>query len=353
MRNSAGRILDPFQSGSQAGLQVAFANDPSCNPSSNSHQQHHHNQNHNSQQQQAKDQEQNLKGSSSAGDPARSLPTPEMSPVEQGEKEMYHHHQQQQHQQGQLVRFANPSTPNAMQGHRGFGENPVSQLISRFSESSSFLRNVCPPYRRPPLPGNGEYHSMDQIPSVHLQANFEYQVPAHLGAHELHWSHGHYVQQGDQQNGYAYDKHELKSEGYPDSSDAHLSQQQQHQMMYEQQQQYLHAEQQQQQLHQSSGEYDGGEMLGGMQQHAEQGDFERIMSGAGGHEQLGQHGGHLQAHLLQQHHQQGLQQQQQHFSHLAQKLTEFRPAPGQLVCDNNNGSAELMAALAETREIIS
>ena len=107
-------------------------------------------------------------------DPARSLPTPEMSPVENNEKDpqnhhiqhyIHHHHhhqqQQQQAQQQQMGRYQN----NIDEGHQGqlnyadtnyrmgqtrtgVNENPVSQLISRFGvEQSQFLRNVHPPYR--------------------------------------------------------------------------------------------------------------------------------------------------------------------------------------------------------------
>ncbi|XP_054154249.1 transcription factor mef2A-like [Oppia nitens] len=124
----------------------------------------------------------------------RSLPTPEMSPVESNDKDSqqqnhqqihYHNHnmhntpsqqQQQQHhhqQQQQMLSYqSNISRPLSIQttestnqsqamynqqmvAHKsgpmfrsGAPENPVSQLISQFgTDRSSFLRNVCPPYR--------------------------------------------------------------------------------------------------------------------------------------------------------------------------------------------------------------
>ncbi len=121
----------------------------------------------------------NLPQTSALTDSIRSLPTPEMSPVESNDKEAQNHihqihyhnhlHNQQQHQQQQhmLSYQSNISRPlsiqiegqqmmfneqlrqksNAGLFRSGIPENPVSQLMSRFSEQSSFLRNVCPPYR--------------------------------------------------------------------------------------------------------------------------------------------------------------------------------------------------------------
>lgn len=71
-----------------------------------------------------------LSGSSNVSpDSIRSLPTPEMSPIERDQDGFMF-------QKEGTVRDAN--------------DNPVSQLITRFSDSSKFLRNV-----RPPFPGRG------------------------------------------------------------------------------------------------------------------------------------------------------------------------------------------------------
>ncbi|XP_055952344.1 uncharacterized protein LOC129988206 [Argiope bruennichi] len=83
-----------------------------------------------------------MSGSSNVSpDSIRSLPTPEMSPIDrdqdgfmfQGQKEAA---QEQQRQGGEV------------------NENPVSQLITRFSDSSKFLKNV-----RPPFPVRGAHHA--------------------------------------------------------------------------------------------------------------------------------------------------------------------------------------------------
>ncbi|GIY36650.1 hypothetical protein CEXT_275071 [Caerostris extrusa] len=84
-----------------------------------------------------------MSGSSNVSpDSIRSLPTPEMSPIDRdqdgfmfqgsGQKEPA---PEQQRQQGEG------------------GENPVTQLITRFSDSSKFLKNV-----RPPFPVRGAHH---------------------------------------------------------------------------------------------------------------------------------------------------------------------------------------------------
>ena len=125
----------------------------------------------------------NMPQTSALTDSIRSLPTPEMSPVESNDKEAhtaahshhihYHNHIQniQNAPQQHLLSYQNPmSRPlsiqtessqaqqmfNEQMAHKEASvmfrsatpENPVSQLISRFdAERSSFLRNVCPPYR--------------------------------------------------------------------------------------------------------------------------------------------------------------------------------------------------------------
>lgn len=67
-----------------------------------------------------------------AADPTRSLPTPEMSPIEP-EQDSY---------------FPKDGRHPQERGHeRGGPENPVHQLMSRFSDGSQFLKNVRPPYR--------------------------------------------------------------------------------------------------------------------------------------------------------------------------------------------------------------
>ncbi|XP_017490475.1 PREDICTED: putative uncharacterized protein DDB_G0277255 [Rhagoletis zephyria] len=146
--------------------------------------------------------------SSSLRDTIKSLPTPEMSPVEANEKaaaaaaaaaaasgqndpalsQQYYgqllHKQQQQHHNGlaesmhsqmynaaamafqqqqqyssqykiksehqdeQLLLGSSPpnSSSNNSQSLKSPQENPFSELVNRFSGSSTFLRNVCPPY---------------------------------------------------------------------------------------------------------------------------------------------------------------------------------------------------------------
>lgn len=321
------------------------------------------------------------------GDPARSLPTPEMSPVEAASDKQDMYHQQQQH-----IRFA-AFSPNSIQSHGGgqsrqsFGENPVSQLISRFSDTSSFLRNVCPPYRvRGPPPSNDDvihYQSMDQVPNVHSKANYEYQVPAHLaqqavGQHEIHWSphsmpHSNNVQYSpvDQACLYTYGhKHELKSSNespYHESLDSQM-----HILYADQQQQYMSSGEHQ--AHPNShGPYDGHANLMALQQHVhEQGDYDRhIIQNGQQHLQQQQHHHQQQVEQQQQmggngngHVQAGHQQPHEHFSHLVAKLTEFRPqatanssssaglVPTNSSCDSE-GSQELLATLAEARKIIS
>lgn len=97
-----------------------------------------------------------LSGSSNVSpDSIRSLPTPEMSPIERD-------------QDGFMFQKEG--------GARDGNENPVSQLITRFSDSSKFLRNVRPPFpvrgsQGPPngftlrdLVANSTTYSLQQYP---------------------------------------------------------------------------------------------------------------------------------------------------------------------------------------------
>ncbi|XP_067141259.1 transcription factor Sox-17-alpha-like [Centruroides vittatus] len=69
-----------------------------------------------------------LSGSSNLSvDSIRSLPTPEMSPIEP-EQEGF-------------------SFTKETEVYRTAGENPFNQLVSKFSDSSNFLKNVRPPFR--------------------------------------------------------------------------------------------------------------------------------------------------------------------------------------------------------------
>lgn len=63
----------------------------------------------------------------------RSLPTPEMSPIEPCEQEGF--------------QFATGNKEAVDLSHGPTVENPVSQLMSKFSESSTFLKNIRPPFR--------------------------------------------------------------------------------------------------------------------------------------------------------------------------------------------------------------
>ena len=170
-------------------------------------------------------------------DAPRSLPTPEMSPENMNEKEhylhLYGHHnnrfsqQQQQHQinvqqttnlnnsnsnsqtgSTQLYQMINnqarhsPGTPGSTsstnnsttnnsvysvsgnettinlstsQQQRSTNDNPVTELISKFSpNSSSFLKNVCPPFQRStpqqsPTPPNGTFDQQQSQLTIHTR----------------------------------------------------------------------------------------------------------------------------------------------------------------------------------------
>ncbi|KFM69901.1 hypothetical protein X975_17795, partial [Stegodyphus mimosarum] len=80
-----------------------------------------------------------ISGSSNVSpDSIRSLPTPEMSPIDRD-------------QDGFL--FQGSAQKEGGQERRETNENPVTQLITRFSDSSKFLKNV-----RPPFPVRGSHH---------------------------------------------------------------------------------------------------------------------------------------------------------------------------------------------------
>ncbi|CAG2162275.1 unnamed protein product [Oppiella nova] len=108
----------------------------------------------------------NMPQTSALTESIRSLPTPEMSPVESHEKEMqshqihYHNHMHNTPPQQHLLSYqTNISRPlsiqtDSTQAHAMFGQQmapkssaPMSQLMSRFDGDSSFLRHLSPPYR--------------------------------------------------------------------------------------------------------------------------------------------------------------------------------------------------------------
>ncbi|XP_015926892.2 transcription factor SOX-4-like [Parasteatoda tepidariorum] len=92
-----------------------------------------------------------LTGSSNVSpDSIRSLPTPEMSPIDRD-------------QDGFMFQ---KEGGNAETGRREGNENPVSQLITRFSDSSKFLKNV-----RPPFPVRGAHHSQNVMSLRELVAS--------------------------------------------------------------------------------------------------------------------------------------------------------------------------------------
>ncbi|GFY49453.1 putative transcription factor SOX-15 [Trichonephila inaurata madagascariensis] len=86
-----------------------------------------------------------VSGSSNVSpDSIRSLPTPEMSPIDRDQDGFMF--------QGSAHKEAAPEQQQRQGGE--INENPVSQLITRFSDSSKFLKNV-----RPPFPVRGAHHS--------------------------------------------------------------------------------------------------------------------------------------------------------------------------------------------------
>lgn len=280
-----------------------------------------------------------------AGDPARSLPTPEMSPVEANDKDqlMYHHQARFSHgyYNGMRHQFAASGDPN-----------PFREIITRFGEQSTLLRNVCPPFRsRAPH----EYQSLDQVPAHMHHAmmhpggkpNYEYQVPLH---HELQWS-GNY--QPNEANcvytpgGLAYNKlNELKSSdsplAYQDGTDHHPH------IIYgggggaDGPQQFIKQE------YVSSGEHSSSNhgYENGMMHNEAAAEFDRApMTNQSPHIMHHAHGHNMDVHGM-----------PVHFSHLAAKLTEFRPSPsnsGGNMCEPNGGSNDMLDALRETREILS
>jgi hypothetical protein len=159
---------------------------------------------------------------------ARSLPTPEMSPPEHADKEatynnanqayinhsMNHANSVRQYVQPlqsnappQMYASSKPTfspTSTRCPSTGSMYENPVSELITKFSPTSStFLKNVCPPFRRneppqsPPLPIHSsavtastylpplsqapmaQYSYSDQIHGGPIKYEYEYGMPSH------------------------------------------------------------------------------------------------------------------------------------------------------------------------------
>ncbi|KAI1287618.1 putative transcription factor SOX-15 [Halotydeus destructor] len=355
------------------------------------------------------------------GDPARSLPTPEMSPVESSDKDSNSHHQQQHH--NQQIRFALYSSSLAGNQVRGQSENPVREIMSRFGDTSSFLRNVCPPYRLRGPPPSGDqsaidYHhhqqqmhhhqqqqqqqqqhhhqhghqSMDQLPLAMKGHNYHeyHQVSGHMSQHDL-GGHGswtphvpsHYTANEQSCIYTPYGKQqELKSsseslyhdqQGTPQGQSGSSLQRQEQQQTPSQQQQHITDTQHphimyggnvsgdQQYMssgeHQSSGSYETDNNGAHDGQSVNGGDFDRNGMSLG--PTSGQSG---PAQMVQHHHQQldslshslGHGSQGGHFSPLTTKPSEYSSRGQSVLCDGTNGdSAGLIAALAETREIIS
>ena len=188
----------------------------------------------------------NMPQTSTLTESIRSLPTPEMSPVESNDKEVHNHHihyhnhlqnasPQQQHMLSYQTNMSQPLSIqtdssaahvmfNEQSGHKSntlmfrssTSENPVSQLISRFEpERSSFLRNVCPPYRfRMPSQSSdmrddaneSQNHSTHQYSS---RSMLQHQLEQPTGQ-SRHWSPTQHIPNYSQQYVYDYDTKELK-----------------------------------------------------------------------------------------------------------------------------------------------
>lgn len=246
-------------------------------------------------------QSQNHQSLKTESDPSRNLPTPEMSPVEGNERDT---------SVINGVRYF----PGVI---RGTGQamyhdppvNPVSQLISRFSDGSTFLRNVCPPFRtREPSPPNVQSQQMEQVPSN------SYELIRFSDQHNEHWSC-----QGSEYEklcNYSYDKNELReSVQLPDH---HFSHEQMNQQVVYGEMYRMIPDQYQMAVHHHRDMIDQGHQVrDSIQNETYPNDHTQTT----------------------------------YANNDAQNESNYRSAT--VICENNTGSAELMAALAETREIIS
>lgn len=235
-------------------------------------------------------------------DPSRNLPTPEMSPVEANERD---------------TTFMNGVRyfPGVIRGtgqamYHDSPVNPVSQLISRFSDGSTFLRNVCPPFRtREPSPPNVQSQQMEQVPSN------SYELIRVSDPNNDHWSCP--GPEYEKLCNYSYDKNELRESGSLPEHHFNHEQMNQHIVYGEM---YRIPDQYQMAVHHQRDmiDHDQGHQV---------------------HESV-QNETYPNDHI-----------QTTYASNSVQNESNYRSAT--VICENNTGSAELMAALAETREIIS
>lgn len=251
-------------------------------------------------------QSQNHQSLKTESDPSRNLPTPEMSPVEGNERDTFMNG----------VRYF----PGVIRGtsqamyHDPPAVNPVSQLISRFSDGSTFLRNVCPPFRaREPTPPNVQSQQMEQVP------NNTYELIRVSDPHSDHWSCP--GSEYEKLCNYSYDKNELRESG--PLSDHHFNHQDQMN-----QQQIVYSE-----MYRIPDQY--------MTVHHQS---EMVDSGQHGHHNTVQDDSQGRTYPTD-------HSQNTYANHVSQNENNYRSTT--VICENNASSAELMAALAETREIIS
>uniref|UniRef100_T1JZZ3 HMG box domain-containing protein n=2 Tax=Tetranychus urticae TaxID=32264 RepID=T1JZZ3_TETUR len=272
-------------------------------------------------------------------------------------------------------------------------ENPVSQLMSRFSDDSSFLRNVnpvCPPYKNRVIVNHGDssvinssstggdeqhFDSIYSTGSTQKDARYDYQMDMIQGdnqwsyEHHHHHDHQQHHQQQQQQNCIYTYKSELKpsiDSIYRDPSES---------TGYNENYLRVNGEAE---FENGSGScltsnVNGGQgNNGGVNRHQDDYNQRQIIIPTSHHQQQHQTiikaiNHHHNIHPPHMHPHQQQHQQQQHgsevnpsgssadhnfSSQLIQKLTDFnRPITGSSsLCDNGS---ELIAALAETRQIIS
>lgn len=309
--------------------------------------------------------------SSSSGNPIRGLPTPEMSPVENGEKELLAaaaaaahqqyqhqfstamHHQmneamQQQQQQAQMYRDSfqqylyNKSSLSQQQQEaptnshssgrqsqsttKSGSDDPFSELISRFSDSSKFLRNVCPPF----------------VNRVHSQESMEAEMQQQQQQMQQHTKDSY--QQAYESASASMLKHQLELPSSNDASKLYKPNWPLNQNGY------------------SLDEYPVNGFLGNTNaSNNTDSNLSYNNSGQSPSSFYGQH--HHHYHPVHQ----DLHQQQQQYGQMypgsmmtmnggvsgGYSMIDASMAHHELACDPNRVDSELIAALAETREIIS
>lgn len=245
--------------------------------------------------------------SSSMVDPSRNLPTPEMSPVEGNERDTFINGVR--YFPGGVIRGGGQA---ALYGTTDPPINPVSQLIQRFSDGSTFLRNVCPPFRarEPSPPTTIPPQQMDnQVPNNTYEL-IRVNADQHL---DQHWSCP--VSEYEKMCNYStYDKNELR-ESIP-AADHHFNHDQMQQVVYSE---MYRIPDQYMAVHHPS------EMVDASGHQVHHNDSVRD--------------GNVPTYPT---------------DHPQSYGSENNYRSATVICENNNASsAELMAALAETREIIS